>query len=179
MDGDMQIWPQDAPVGVPAAPMPLPQDWPPGAGPLTPGWYASPDGSRTLSWWTGAQWSRTLATRPAPRDTVLRPRPVSASRPRRRRSLPATLGLSLGLGPAGAVYANWRIGVPMAGATWLAVTQSADPYPGFTYALLLPINIAVGLHLASRHNERADDAEARRGCALGRRADLGAALRRY
>ena len=82
-----------------------------------------------------------------------------ASGPRRRRSLPETLGLSVGFGPAGAVYADRRLGVPMVAATWLAVTQSADPYPGFTDALMLPINIAVGLHLAARHNERADEAQ--------------------
>jgi len=156
---NIDVWPQDAPVAGRPQGRAVVQDALRNPSGLTPGWYPSPNGRRTLSWWTGRRWSRTIPHRPLPRD-VPPLRPVERVRRRRRRNIPVALALSVAGGPLGSVYANWRVGAPMAVVTWLAVTNSQEPYPTFTYALLLPINAALAAHLAARHNERVDKKEA-------------------
>ncbi len=155
---DVEVGPQDAPVRELPQGRAAPQDAASNRSALTPGWYPSPDGSRTLSWWTGRHWSRTVPRKPLQRNPIQSRVPLG--RRCRRRNLPVALGLSLLGGPLGAVYANWRIGGPMAAVTWLAVANSMEPYASFTYALLLPVNAALAAHLAARHNERVDNQEA-------------------
>ncbi len=158
---DIDIWPQDALLrGNPQdrAARHDTQAEPPG---LTPGWYPSPDGRRTLSWWTGRRWSRTIPHRPLPRDAPPSRAEQRVGR-RWRRNVPLAIALSLAGGPLGSVYANWRVGAPVSIVTWLAVSNSQEPFPAFTYALLLPINAALAAHLAARHNERVDAREALR-----------------
>ncbi len=60
--------PQDAPHGWSR---PGPADVPRQDDPFQAGWYPSPDGSPTLSWWTGKGWSRTQQPIPATRQPTL------------------------------------------------------------------------------------------------------------
>lgn len=111
--------PQDAPIDWPRAMATGAQSQ---GSPVEAGWHPSPDGSATLSWWTGQGWSRTQQPIPAQghegapltgRVIPSGPRSLGDNRWRRRRVkgfVPAIL-LTVFLGGFGLLFVNIRVAI--------------------------------------------------------------------
>ncbi len=163
--------PQDAPAEVVRRDPALSAPAASGTG-LEPGWYPSPDGAPTLSWWTGAGWSRTQ--RPIPRPATEHAMPTSYGRvvsgnppahrpatgPRRgrapKRYLPAVL-LSILFGPVGLFYASWQVAL-----AWLlgwALISGALGHDATDVATAVsrPLVVVLAVLTVAWHNHRLRD----------------------
>ncbi len=162
--------PQDAPAGAVRRDAAVAAPAASGTG-LEPGWYASPDGAPTLSWWTGAGWSR--VQQPIARPATEQPVPTSYGRvvsgdppahcrapgpsPRRgglpKRYVPAVL-LSILLGPVGLFYASWRVALAWL-LGWALLSGSLD-HDAMDVATVVsrPLVVVLAVLTVAWHNHR-------------------------
>lgn len=180
--------PQDAP-SVSLTPQDAPAGWsrPTQAGvrsqsdPLEAGWYPNPDGSPTLSWWTGAGWSRAQAPIPShpqesapPTGRVSPPAGGSLPVPRWRRRrvkgfVPAVL-LAVFLGGFGLLFVNVRVAVGY-WISWVLLSSVLDDQ-GDAVLGAWSRPVAVGLAVLSVvvHNHRVNRGTLRPGLPCRRRS---------
>lgn len=154
--------PQDAPHGRfrPAAAGSPTQD-----NPLEAGWYPSPDGSPTLSWWTGKGWSRTQQPIPAegttpptltgpvvgPGRTPTPARTLRRRRDRRKGYVPAVL-LTAFLGPFGLIWVKWQLAVAYFVAAGLLSAMLDDQWGNSTWLWSRPISVVLAVLAVAWHN---------------------------
>jgi len=153
---------QDAPPGWPR---PTPAGGQSLGDPLEAGWYPSPDGSPTLSWWTGAGWSRTqgpIAIH-APESTPLTGRVIPSTggslggnRWRRRRVkgfVPGVL-LTVFLGGFGLLFVNVRVAVGYWVGWVLLSSVLNDQGDAALGAWSRPVAVGLAVLTVAAHNHR-------------------------
>ncbi len=156
---------QDAPVG---SKRPTPKPVQSQDSPLEAGWYPSPDGSPTLSWWTGQGWSSTQGPIPkAPTIPVLNGQVVSADpaqgsprrrwpgRDRRKGYLRAVL-LTAFLGPFGLIFVRWQLAVAYFVVVGPLSAVVGDHWAPHTSVWSRPVSIVLAVLSVAWHNHRVD-----------------------